>query len=451
MKKILIAVVILAIVGGLWWFVRRGAKPSDNPAPRKTAIVTRGDIEIYVEATGSVESNLDVDIKCKASGEIISLPYDVSDRVPRLVEGGNEAEALLVALDPIDESRRVERAQAARDAAQAAVNQATHGLAIAKEELRVARLEATAGIAAAAAQADLDQLQLERQKQMLQRGASTQNELDIAAAAARISQAKLQTARAAEEALKRLELGVARRQADIDLAGANLGAAEVDLADAQQRLTETKVYSPIDGVVTRRDVQIGQIIASGIVNIGGGTTLLTVSDLSRVFVVAAVDESDIGRLVETGALGQATTITADAYAGRGFEGKVVRITPRGVTEANVVTFAVKIEVLGEDKALLLPKMTANVRILARRKPKVLLVPIAAVRYERDSPFVEVRRDGEFRRQAVTLGLHGTDQVEVLEGLRPGEEVALAGGVVTRWSNAVPTATAPARDERQGRK
>ena len=449
-RKIVIVVVVLAVVGGVWWLARRSARPSDRPAPTRTDQVRRGDIEVHVEATGSVESNLDVDIKCKASGKVVSLPYDVSGRVPRYVPGRNDDQALLVALDPIDESRRVQRAQATRDAAQAAVDQARHTLAIARENLRTSRLEAAAGVAAATAQADVDQLSLQRQREMVQRSAATQNELDIAAAAARISQAQLQNARAKQEALKGLELAIALRQADGDLAQAKLAAADADLADAQQRLADTKVYSPIDGVVTSRLVQTGQIIASGIANVGGGTTLMTVSDLSRLFVVAAVDESDIGRLVEMGTLGQEVAITADAYPGRLFGGKVIQITPRGVSEANVVTFAVKIEVLGAGKELLLPKMTANVRILAKRKAGVLLVPAAAVQYEQDQPFVEVKRDGQLQRQDVKLGLHGSDQAEVLEGLREGEEVAVTARVVTRWSNAR-RAQGPAGGQAQDRK
>ena len=435
MKKIVVILVVVGIVVGVV-FLARGNRAAAPVEPKtETAKVTRGDIELYVEATGSIESNLDVAIKSKASGEIISLPYDVSDRVVRHVEGKNDDKALLAALDPIDESRRVDRAQAARDAAKASLDQARQTVAIAKEKLRVTRLEADAGIAAAEAQAELDRLSLNRVKELFDRKACTQNELDIAAASARISVARLATAKAAREVLTGLELTVRQREAEEALAAARLAGADSELADARQRLAETKVYSPIDGVVTKRDVQIGQIISSGIINVAGGTTLMTVSDLSRIFVEAAVDESDIGRLIETKKLGQEVTITTDAYTSRAFKGKVVRISPRGETEASVVRFAVKIEVFGEDKDLLLPKMTANVRILAGRRKNVPLIPAAAVRYEKSQSFVLVRRGGQFKSQAVRLGLHDGERAEVLEGLSDGEEVAVSGGVVTRWRNA----------------
>ena len=139
---------------------------------------------------------------------------------------------------------------------------------------------------------------------------------------------------------------------------------------ARQRLTETRVVSPVDGVVTQRAVQIGQIISSGISNVGGGTTALVVSDLSRIFVLAAVDESDIGQVRP----GQRVKVTVDAYRNREFAGEVVRISPRGVNVSNVVTFEVKIEVTARDKELLRPEMTANVEILIDERPDALLAP-----------------------------------------------------------------------------
>jgi HlyD family secretion protein len=82
-----------------------------------------------------------------------------------------------------------------------------------------------------------------------------------------------------------------------------------------------------------------------------------ISDLSRVFVLAAVDESDIGQVRP----GQRVKVTVDAFRNREFAGEVARIAPRGVNVSNVVTFEVKLEVTARDKDLLRPEMTANVR------------------------------------------------------------------------------------------
>src|SRR5207247_967479 len=143
---------------------------------------------------------------------------------------------------------------------------------------------------------------------------------------------------------------------------------QVALGIAQQHLDDTKVLAPMDGVVAARTVQIGQIIASAISNVGGGTTVMTLSDLSHVFSMASVDESEIGKVQK----GQSVTVTADAHRGRRFRGVVTRIATRGVNVSNVVTFEVQIEITDAKKALLKPEMTTNVEIIAAEKESALL-------------------------------------------------------------------------------
>jgi HlyD family secretion protein len=157
--------------------------------------------------------------------------------------------------------------------------------------------------------------------------------------------------------------------------------------------------------------------------------------MSRGFVVTEVHESDIGRLVETGRLSQDADITADAYPGRRFRGKVVQITPRGISDAKVINFNVKVEVVGEGKELLLPKMTADVRILANATRNALLLPNQCLHYDRDQAFVEIKCPQGFARKPVKLGLNDGTQAEVLEGLCEGDEVAQGSSIVSHWLNA----------------
>ncbi|MBI5723634.1 MAG: efflux RND transporter periplasmic adaptor subunit [Planctomycetes bacterium] len=448
MKKLIVLILVVGAAGfGIWYFARDRGKTSEPSAAPKTAKVVRGDLELFVDATGSVESNLDVDIKSKASGKIVALPYDVSQIVPAYKDGVNEDKALVSVLDPTDEQRAVQQIQAARDAAQAQFKQAECQLDVARENVRIATLEAAASINSAQAKAELDKLTFKRQEDLFKRKASTENERDLAAADAKVSQAALELAMARQEAIKAIEIQVKERQAQVDLARANLAGAEVRLADAKQRLAETKVYSPIDGVITRRDVQIGQIIASGIINVAGGTTLMTISDMSRMFVTASVDESDIGRLIETGRLDQQVVITADAYPGKKFTGKVVQITPRGQVEGNVVTYPVKVEVLGEGRELLRPKMTASVKILAGSRTGTLLIPNAAIIYDRDKTVVDLSKGGESRTVPVKIGLSDGLQAEVLEGLAEGDEVLL-GASQTRWTRNRSSTTTQAASQQQ---
>jgi HlyD family secretion protein len=185
----------------------------------------------------------------------------------------------------------------------------------------------------------------------------------------------------------------------------------------------------MDGVVSALNIQKGNIISSGITNVGGGTTIMTLSDLSRIFILASVDESDIGHV----ALDQDVNITADAYAGRTFKGKVVRIATKGVNVSNVVTFEVKIEVLDDAKRLLKQEMTANVQIVAAQRDDVVLVPAQAVsRKQGEVHATVVTESGRTEERTVKLGLNDGDNWEVLEGLKEGEVVQLKPEAQSRW-------------------
>jgi HlyD family secretion protein len=185
-------------------------------------------------------------------------------------------------------------------------------------------------------------------------------------------------------------------------------------------------------VVATRDVQIGQIISSPMNNVGGGTVLMTLSDLSRIYVLASVDESEIGQV----ALGQRVVITADAFPSRMFQGEVVRIATRGEAVTNVVTFEVKIEVAGQDKEKLKPEMTANVEIVVAEADDTLLVPAEAVLRDGFQRYVQLpgteEQPGEKRE--VTAGIDDGFQIEILAGLQEGDEVVVPElGAQSQWA------------------
>jgi HlyD family secretion protein len=146
---------------------------------------------------------------------------------------------------------------------------------------------------------------------------------------------------------------------------------------------------------------------------------MTLSDMSRIFVLASVDESDIGKV----AMDQAVTITADAFAGKKFNGRVVRIAPRGVNVSNVVTFEVRIEVTSENKSLLKPEMTANVQIISASKDDVLVVPVTALTRKKGKMTATVKlASGQTEERTVQVGLTDGERYEVLSGLKEGETV-----------------------------
>jgi HlyD family secretion protein len=362
-------IVILLVLGGLGaggWYYWRTTHPANAAAATQTVEVALGSITKSVACTGQIVSNLDVPIKGRASGEIIELPIDISVHVK---EGD-----LLVKLDPEDEQRRLEQATVDLRASQAKLEQSKQNLELAKRTLVTDRERAKAGLTSAKAKAKDAMGKAERRKALLTQNLGTQEDYDDAESAAQQAQADVQTAQAALDAMDTQELALKVKEQDVQLAMTQVEADKIAVALAQQQLSYTTVLAPMDGTISALTVQKGTIVSSAISNVGGGSALMTLSDLSRIFVLASVDESDIGRV----RIDEPAFLTVDAYPGRRFRGKVVRIATQGVSTSNVVTFEVKIEVLDESKDLLKPQMTASVQLIEASKSDVLSVPTAAI-------------------------------------------------------------------------
>jgi hypothetical protein len=156
---------------------------------------------------------------------------------------------------------------------------------------------------------------------------------------------------------------------------------------------------------------------------------MIVSDLSKIFALASVDESDIGQV----RLGQSARVTVDAYPGKRFEGSVVRIAPRGVNVSNVVTFEVKVEVTSPEKHLLRPEMTANLEVLIAEKSGVLLAPNDALLRKAGRLTVTVRQhDGTTEEREVRTGISDGKNTEVTSGLAGGEQVVRGTNADSKW-------------------
>ena len=117
------------------------------------------------------------------------------------------------------------------------------------------------------------------------------------------------------------------KENEIELVKTEVQLAEIALDEVEERLEETEIFAPISGVIIEKLVEEGQIIASGISNVNGGTALATIADMSRLFIIADIDETDIGSVK----MGHEVTITADAFPDKKFKGRVKRIAPQGLS------------------------------------------------------------------------------------------------------------------------
>ena len=423
MKKkyiILILSVVIITVGYLWFQNSNNVKT--EPQEWSKALVKNSPIRLTVSCTGRVVSNLDVEIKCKASGEVIKLPFDVSDQVKK----GD----LLVELDPVDEQRKVKQGKISLDSSQAKLKQSKINLQIAEKDLAVKRKSAEAALKFAKVKAKDARAKADRRKHLFTKKLTSQENTESMETTAIQAEVDLENAQIHIEELTIKEKELEIKRQNVKLAEAQVETDKINLSLAKQRHQDTKVFSPIDGVVSERDVQTGQIISSGISNVGGGTVVMVISDLSRRFILASVDESDIGKVE----LGQNVIISADAFPEKRFSGKIERIGTKGVNVSNVVTFEVKIELLGTNKSLLKPEMTTNINIIVAEKENALLVPSGAVLSKDELYFVRVKiDDGSVEERPVQVGISDGVETEITRGLNQGDTVVYRQGEAkSRW-------------------
>jgi HlyD family secretion protein len=189
--------------------------------------------------------------------------------------------------------------------------------------------------------------------------------------------------------------------------------------------SETVVTSPIDGIILQKYVEVGQIIASGISNVGGGTPIADIADMRKVHIEAGIDEIDVGKIH----VDQSATVVADAYPSFAFSGKIIRITPEALVVQNVTLFNVIIEVENTD-AKLKSGMNVNAEITVAQDDNALLVPMLALSESgrpsknRNARQVLVKEGATFAPRAVEIGLSNTKQAVVVSGLTEGDVVGV---------------------------
>lgn len=405
----LVAMAVALVAGGVW-YLRRPASPEPVEATaRPTAKAERGSIEVVVAATGTVEPAFQIEVKSKASGEVLRFPLQPGDTVRK----GEP----LVELDPADEQRNVRRAQAEVASNEASLRAAEAELERRKAEAQLRRREVEASLESARTELEAAVARRKRTEDLFARKLVSPEALEQAQVAEAAARSKLALA---EVALGRAELdrlGIEAARQEVALRRAALERSRILLEEAQDRLADTKIAAPIDGILLTKAVERGQIISSGISGFNGGTTLCTIADTSVTLVLANVDEADIGQVRP----GQPVRVSCDAHRGLVLPGRVRRVLPLGEEEQNVVLFRVRIEVTGEQKSLLLPGMTANVEIVVDRRDNAVLVPNRALVYRDDTLGVELAGGGW---KPVEVGITDGDRTAV-QGIEPGTEVVLA--------------------------
>ena len=186
--------------------------------------------------------------------------------------------------------------------------------------------------------------------------------------------------------------------------GMDLRQVQALISVQMEKLAYYTITAPMDGLVLRRDGEVGEIAEAGQV-------LFRVGVPRPLQIVAEVNEVDIPRVV----VGQTVLLRTDAFLDRRLEGSVREITPMG----DIVTKTYRIRIALPDDTPLIAGMSVEANIITREKPNALLVPADAVQ----EGAVFVIDGNSLRRRTVTLGIRGARMIEVLSGLKQGERVA----------------------------
>jgi HlyD family secretion protein len=292
----------VALSGLLAVLLTAACAEQEEGRPFQVVAAQQKTLAISAEAAGVVEPVTTVEVKSKASGEILSIPVESGD----YVEQGD----LLVQVEQKD--------------ARQTLNQAEADLEVARARLKIA------------------ESQLERANTMMESEIISEQDFE---------QAELEHANAK----------------------AQLVRAEASLEIARERMSETTIRAPINGIIIQRLVEPGQVISSATQVVGGGTVLMNMADLAEVQVRTLVDETDIGRVEPE----LPAEIAVEAFRDRSFQGRVLKIEPQATVTQNVTMFPVIIRIDNRE-GLLKPGMSAEVTIQVARAENATTVPTQAV-------------------------------------------------------------------------
>jgi HlyD family secretion protein len=416
---VILGVVILigAAGGGATWWFRREKVPTVTTETIKTR-----DLEAVVSASGKIQPKRLVNISADTAGRVVNLAVNEGDRVTR--------GQFLLQIDPKSLRSRVEGGTASLQAAEASLEQLRQSVETTRVQLQQA------------------QQNLTRQRDLAAKQLNTREALERA-----------------ENDVKSAESQLYEREKQINAQSARISQERAALDSARYDLSKVRIESPIDGIVTRRNIQEGETAVIGTMN-NAGTVMLTLADMSVIQAEVEVDETNLPYV----SIGQVAKITVDALPDRTFKGRVTEIgnspiqqtgtTGAASTSRQATNFKVVV-VLNEDIPDVRPGFTCTADITTATRTSVPGVPIPAVAvrelvYDARGQVVKQPRDpkrksgtieptalaaelepGQTRKETegvfvlrsgiieyvpVKVGIAGDRYFEILSGLKPGDEV-----------------------------
>src|SRR5687768_7449352 len=347
-KKVIIGIIVVVVLGaaaGANVYFRR----EQGPSVEAEAIRTR-DLEAIVSASGRVQPKRQINISANQMGRVTRLAVEEGQRV--------KTGQFLLEIDPRQLEGQLQRGEASVAAAKSGLAQARVSVSSAETALHQSRTTL-----------ELAQQNLKRQQELWKDGLTTRESLERAENEVAVREADV----------KAREQDVRARQQEIETREQQIKQEQASLSTTRYNLTQIIIESPIDGIVTRRNIEEGETAVVGTMN-NAGSQLLTVADMSVLEAEVEVDETDIPFV----ALGQEAKVTVDAVENRTFKGRVTEIgnspiqtnTQQG-GQRQATTFKVVIT-LDEEVPNVRPGFTCTAEITTSKKQNVTSVPIQAL-------------------------------------------------------------------------
>jgi multidrug efflux pump subunit AcrA (membrane-fusion protein) len=382
MKKILLILGAIIVIGlSIFLYKIFFSKPEIQVL--ETAKVEKGSIRGVIVETGIIKSQVGAVVKvgARATGEIVKMNVKIGDKVKR---------GQIIAL--IDD-REIQKA----------IEQQTAALSTAQNTLSQIELTYPERINEARANYEYAKINYEREQELLKYDYTTKDTVD---------KAKSQF-EATDANFKRLQ---EEYKTQVKITKANIEDITAQLRQQQIRLTYTKIYAPIDGIVSDVTAQEGETIVTGL----QVANLVTVLDPILLEMWIYVDETDIGRVK----VKQQVEYYVDTFPDKLFHGSIEKIYPQPVIKDNIVYYLSILKVSKDDAQFLKPEMTTHVKIIFAEKDNLLTAPNAAIKFERGKQVVyKVIGQNKVEKVEVRTGIRGEEKTEIISGVKEGDILA----------------------------
>ena len=378
---IILLVLTVLIGGGFLTYRKYFAVPEVQVL--ETARVERGDIRGVLVETGIIKSQVGAVVKIgsRATGTIVKMNVKIGDRVKQ----GD----LIALIDDRETREKIQRQQAALEGARKTL----------------AQVESTYPQRIKEAQANLEYAKINhsREKELLKFEYTTPDAVDKAE-----NQQK-----ALEANWRKLQK---EYQTEVEITRARIAEITAQIKELEVTLSYTKIYAPIDGVVSDVTLQQGETIVAGL----QVANLVTIQDPSRLDMQIYVDETNIGKTK----VGQQVEFYVDSFPDKTFRGSIDKLYPQPQTKDNIVYYLAIMSIPKEDAAFLRPEMTTHVKVIFEEKRDILTVPNAAVKFEEGKQIAyKVVGPNKVEKLELKTGLRGEEKTEILAGAEDDDEVA----------------------------